>query len=84
MKFAMYFFESRVGDMRVDLCGSDRRMPKKLLNGSDIGPIREQGSGKTMSKSMGGYILGYTSNQSSLAYHLGDKKSRESHVLTIE
>ncbi len=33
---------------------------------------------------MGRYILGYTSNQSPLAYHLGNKKSREPHVLTIE
>ena len=48
----MHFFELSIGDVSIDLSGSDGRMAEHRLNAPDIGAVSEQISCETMAQSM--------------------------------
>ena len=70
--------------MGIDLCGSDRGVPEKFLNGADISTIGEEGGSKRMAECMCGDILRDPSLECVGFYHVGDKESREAYGLIGE
>ena len=53
MELLVHLTQPAVGDVRIDLRGSDARVPKHFLNRADIRAIAEQRRAKTVPQGMG-------------------------------
>ena len=60
MKLFVDFFEMWIGDMGVNLRGSNISVTEQALNRTDVSAVHEEIGGKTMAQSMGSDVFSDT------------------------
>lgn len=53
----MDFLQPGIGNVGIDLGGSNRRMPEELLDGPDIRAVGKQRGSERVPERMGGYVF---------------------------